>query len=134
MAIKSEFGGSGGHRVEEGDHIVVVTKVEATTSKRGAPMCVVTFSTHDERTINGYYVPSYSFMKKALDACKLAAGLKVTDPATSLVGRELGIKAELGKADEQGRQFMQITGYGPKSDVTGFADAPIPDDMSSIPF
>jgi hypothetical protein len=136
MAIESKH--KVGDRMEPGEYVVHVTKVEATTSKKGDPMWKVEFSTHDEKTIAGFYVTKFKWALNALTDCRLAAGLTKEDHPTSLVGKTLGIKVEPGKVHEDGRQYMQITGYGKPSDVTGFADTPTSfagsSDFSDVPF
>lgn len=124
MAIKSEF--KGGNAMAEGEHVVQVIETKVGMSKSNKPMLTVTFQNDREQKIKGYYVRDLVFHIKALNALKVACGIKPEDAHDNLVGLKCGIKVEPQAPNEQGQIFMQITGYGKEADVEAPAD--------SIPF
>lgn len=118
MAIERNAGSNGNFISEAGEYVVKVLETKTGTSKSGKPMLTVTFQTSDELLIRGYFVKSLTFHMKALEELKQASGMKITDSADNLVGREVGILVEAQKPDESGRVFMSVCGYGPKDKVT----------------
>jgi hypothetical protein len=104
-----------------GEYRVKVIETKMGMSKTNKPMLTVTFQTADEKSISGYFVQGLDFHRHVMKELKLAAGLKVEDHHENLVGKEVGIAVELQEPDANGRTFAQITGYGPASEVAGFA-------------
>lgn len=137
MAIERKHKATGGNINAPGEYVVTITDVKSTMSKKEKPMCVVTFETADEKKINGYYVRDLKFHMVALKDLKLACGLKETDSAMDLVGKKCGIAVGEGKADEHGKHFMSIEGYGTVDQVEqakGEASFSSNADLSEIPF
>lgn len=138
MAIDRNAGSLGNFVNQPGEYRVKVTETKTGMSKSQKPMLTVTFQTHSELSIRGYFVKTLTFHMKALEALKVACGMKVTEPADNLVGKECGILVEAQEPDANGKVFMTISGYGPAAQVTcepsqpgGFAPS---DASDNIPF
>lgn len=117
MAIQIKQSSS--NRISEpGEYVVEVIEVlKGTTKKTGKPMAIVTFETADKKLIRGYYVKDLTFHMDALADLKAACGLSKEVNSGHLLDCKLGIAVVKGKADPQGRVFMEIAGYGKTSDV-----------------
>ncbi len=139
MAIQKNAGqGSGRYIREAGEYRAKIAEIKTGLSKKGKPMLTVLFETPDEKSISGYFVKTLDFHMKALAALKVACGLKATDVADNLVGKECGIAVEGQEPTDDGKVFFQITGYGPVSDLSGAAakqgESKPADDADYIPF
>lgn len=133
--INRNAGSDAGNFIKEpGEYVAKILETKAGMSKNGKKMLTVLFHTKDERQIKSYFVGELAFHMKALAALKVASGLEETDRAERLIGRECGILVEPQEPDSQtGRVFMQITGYGKASDVTGINSKAGPSDFDPPP-
>lgn len=135
MAIAKIEGAFGSYVNEPGEYLVEVNSTKAGKSKKGKPMLTVEFETEDGKTIAGYYVRELAFHMKALEALKVACGLKVTEPADNLIGKKCGILVEPQEANsETGKVFMQIVGYGKASEVGHSQPQPTEIASEDVPF
>lgn len=135
MAIAKNAGGGGNFIKEAGEYKVKVLEIKTGLSKKGKPMLTVAFETTEEKKIAGYYVKDLTMHMQALAALKVACGLKVTDSADNLVGKECGILVEMQEPDADGRTFASICGYGKASQVEHLAPTTMKSDADDqVPF
>lgn len=134
MAIARNANDGGNFIKEPGEYKVFVREITTGMSKSNKPMLTVTFHTSDEKAIRAYFVKELAFHMKALEQLKIACGIKVTESAENLVGKECGILVEAQNPDANGRVFMQINGYGPVGDVAGWHHSHKQTHSDPIPF
>ena len=134
MPIARNAGVGAGNRLKDpGEYRVKITETKVGMSKKGKPMLTVTFETHDEKQICGYFVKELAFHMHFLGELKLASGLTEKDSAENLVGKEVGILVEAQEPNEKGFVFMSIVGYGKSSEVDS-GDAHFALSDTNIPF
>jgi hypothetical protein len=135
MAIERNAASEGGNYIKDpGEYRVKVIETKTGMSKSGKPMLTVKFQASDEREIAGYFVKTLKFHMKSLETLKIACGLKITDSAENLVGRECGILVEAQEPTADGKVFMTIAGYGPAASVNPSAGGPSNHEHDEVPF
>lgn len=107
-----------------GIYEALIIGAEATNSKKGDPMLVITFKqlggTGGE--INSYFVPKYDFMAKRLAELKLAVGVSPAAKKDDLLGKKLIIEVAMQKVKPGQEKINEKTNlpYPPNSEVVAY--------------
>lgn len=135
MPIDRNAAPNGGFIDSPGEYRVKIHHMVTGTSKSGKPMLTVEFHTDDDRAIRAYFVKELGFHMKSLALLKAACGLKETDGAEKLAGRECGILVEAQAPDQNtGRIFMSIVGYGPANEARPTEASDFAPSDEAVPF